>query len=130
MESGAFGSVGSPANANDAAADRQGARLVSKQLEKLHAACFACENDARQAIDAFQKQQKWKWHTCDYAVQAETTVLPRTKRGRPKADELPQTEIRWMITTADVRLRDETVLDKTQKLGMFVLMTSHAQDAL
>lgn len=101
---------------------------LHKQLERLQAARYACEHDALQAIADFQKQQKWKWHTCDFTAQAETVLRPRSRRGRPKADEIPQMETRWLITIANVRLQDETMLDKTQKLGMFVLMTSHAED--
>lgn len=101
---------------------------VNKQVERLQVVRFACEHDARQAIDEFKKQHKWKWHTCDFTVEAQTAVRPRSKRGRPKADEVPQTETQWLIVACGIRLQDETMIDKTQKLGMFVLMTSHSKD--
>jgi transposase len=99
---------------------------MQKQLQQLQAERFACEHDAEQAIASFQKQYKWKWHECGFSAQSVVYTLPRAKRGRPKADEQLQQGTRWQVVVSDVQMNDKTLTDKSQKMGMFVLMTSHA----
>ena len=99
---------------------------INKQLQRLQAERFNCKHDAQQAIEAFHKQQKGKWHICDLAVQEEAYTQPRQTRGRPKANESLQTGTHWKVMDLGVRMNDETVTAKSHKLGMFVLMTNHA----
>ncbi len=109
-------------------------RQMSKEKEKIDQALrslaaerFACEHDAEQRITAFSKQQKWKWHAVDFMTQSETYPLPRAKRGRPKAGELPETAVQWCITVGDLRYEEEALLMQAQKQGLFVLATSHPE---
>jgi hypothetical protein len=76
---------------------------------------------------AWSKQQKWKWHTVELSTIAETVILPRAKRGRPKAEEAPQSVAQWRITAGDVRHDEEALLMQAQKQGLFVLVTDHAE---
>ena len=100
---------------------------IQKQLEEWLKQRYACRHDAEQAIVSFQKQSKWKWHECDFAVQEETYVIPRHKRGRPQANERLLTETRWRVMDFGILRNDEALLSKHYKSGLFILMTSHAQ---
>jgi transposase len=100
---------------------------IDQALQSLAAERFACEHDAKQRITAFGKQQKWKWHAIDLETQSETYRLPRAKRGRPKADELPETATQWCITVGELRYDEEDLLMQAHKQGLFVLATSHSE---
>jgi transposase len=100
---------------------------IDQALQSLAVERFACEHDAQQRITAFGKQQKWKWHAIDLETQSETYRLPRAKRGRPKADELPETAMQWCITVGELRYDEEALLMQAHKQGLFVLATSHSE---
>lgn len=109
-------------------------RQMTKEKEKLDQALrslvaerFACEHDAQERLAAWSKQQKWKWHTVDLDTDSETVILPRAKRGRPKAGEAPASAMQWRITASDVRHDEASLLMQAQKQGLFVLMTDHAE---
>lgn len=100
---------------------------MAKALRTLSAAQYACEHDAQQAIAAFRKQHKWKFHEAALVSVPETYTLPRTGRGRPKEGEKPETAVRWRIVASDIGPQEEALLAITTKQGMFVLMTSHKE---
>ncbi|HUC93639.1 MAG TPA: IS1634 family transposase [Paenibacillus sp.] len=100
---------------------------IDQALRTLAAERFACEHDAQQAITAFRKQQKWKWHEADLTAEAQTYPLPRKQRGRPKADEQATSAVYWRIAINQPRHDEAALLMQAQKQGLFVLMTSHAE---
>ncbi|MNQ86716.1 hypothetical protein D3C85_1019160 [compost metagenome] len=100
---------------------------IVQALRTLAAERFACEHDAQQAIAAFRKQQKWKWHEVDLTAEAETYALPRQQRGRPKLDEQVEQAVHWRMAISELRHDESTLLIQAQKQGLFVLMTSHSE---
>lgn len=109
-------------------------RQMTKEKEKLDQALrklavehFACAHDAQERLAAWSKQHKWKWHTVELSADAETVTAPRTKRGRPKADETPPSTTQWRISAGEIRHDEEALLMQAQKQGLFVLVTDHAE---
>jgi len=100
-------------------------QVLQTPLKRLQAERFACQHDAESAITAFQKQQKWKWHVCEFTTEEETYTLPRAKRGRPKAVEVRQEAVHWKIVTHNLRQDEQARKHREARLGMFVLMTNH-----
>lgn len=104
------------------------AQAIQKPLKQLEGERYSCQQDAERSKAAFLKQakQKWKWHACQLEVVEEEYVLPRAEKGRPKAGEVRETGRRWRIAT-EIALSEETVLGKSQQLGMFIIVSSHAE---
>lgn len=107
-------------------------RQMTKEKEKMEQALrslalerFACEHDAEERIAAWNKQLKWKWHTVEMNTVSETVVLPRAKRGRPKAGEASATTIEWRITAGKIVHDEAVLLMQAQIQGLFVLVTDH-----
>ena len=104
-------------------------KRYEQAARKLAAIKYRCGPDAQLAIDRFENGKKSKaLHTATFGVEEVTKVLPRPKRGRPKAGELAPTETFWKITWADVVADEAAVKRARDHARFFVLATDHVLD--
>jgi len=104
-------------------------KRYEQAARKLASAKYRCSPDAQLAIGRFEKGKRNKaLHTATFGVEEVTKVLPRPKRGRPKAGELTPTETFWKITWANVIVDEAAVKRARDHARFFVLATDHVQD--
>lgn len=94
-----------------------------KSFKKLCRQTFACEQDAKAALDNWQAEQAF---ILVEDVQV-TQVISRAKPGRPGADDEKHShfELKGVLVT-DLMRREEAQLTK----GLFILSTNDLSDTL
>lgn len=97
--------------------------LARKSFKRLCQQRFACEQDAKQAIDLWQHKQ----NVCN--VNASVITVPVYKgAGRPKQEQVPE-RIDYQITGSlytPLASRQQAL----QQLGLFIIATNDVSDAL
>ncbi len=99
-----------------------------KRLEafekKVNRKGFACEADALAAADA--ELRKVRLHSVDAVAHSGVRTLKRARRGRPRKDDLPQTETVWTLSLQAQPDTDRIAQTRRRK-SCFVLITDHME---
>ena len=97
--------------------------LQSKYLDTLSQRRFVCMEDARIEVSKHKLSHPTTYHEIKWDVQKRTEKRKRTKRGRPRKDEIPELQNSYYIT-GKITERDDAVRAESDRAGMFVLITS------
>ena len=97
---------------------------LEAQLEQLSKVEFACEPDARAALERVRSENRDALYTIAGDVQAEEAILKRRRPGRPRKDEpLPtKTIFRARASVGDLKEREYAEL--RLRASCFVLITN------
>jgi transposase len=84
---------------------------------------FFCEEDAREEIEKFQKENRSKFHTITSEIIEVDKTIKKSKRGRYKKGEIPLKEKRYLVKFKPVQ--DATACNRErERCGLFVLITT------
>lgn len=97
---------------------------LEAQLQQLGKAEFACEPDARAALEKIKHDNRTALFEISGDVQAEEQVLKRAKPGRPLKDEPAPTRIIYRATASVGELKEREYADLKLRASCFVLITN------
>jgi transposase len=93
---------------------------------RLGAERFDCEADARHALARHAPAPEW--HHLEVAVVPVDEQVPRTRRGRPRNDEIREMRRRWRVELQGFQVDDAAVDHDRFHASHFVLVSSRADD--
>lgn len=82
---------------------------LEKDFQALHETDFSCEADAKQALEAFQKDHRSRYFCLEADVQSEEQRIKRKGRGRPKKGESPQTRTIYRVLRKDLKVNEQEI---------------------
>lgn len=109
-------------NALSSKAEKEKCEL-EKITEEITKREFFCDKDAKTEIEKFYKENKSQLHNVTSEIIEVERTVKREKKGRPKTDEIPLKEKKYVIKFESTR--DELSYKREQeKCGIFVLITT------
>lgn len=92
---------------------------AKKSIKKLRSVVFACETDARKAVDRWMSENPhYILNNLDISV---ISRRPNRKRGRPKKDEMLES---GYLVEAEVGKNELVIANERARLGRFVLASN------
>lgn len=97
---------------------------LEAQLEQLAKVEFACEPDARAALDRVRDENRNVLYEITGDVQAEETVERRSRPGRPRKGEPVPTRTIYRVNAAVGDLKEQEYAELKLRASCFVLITN------
>lgn len=102
---------------------KQKAELEEK-VKKLSALKFACEPDARAALERLKRESASPFHSVSGDVEAEEVILKRERPGRPRKGEATPTKTVYKVKAQVGALNEEAYAEAKLRASCFVLITN------
>ncbi|MFB6198252.1 MAG: IS1634 family transposase [Halobacteriaceae archaeon] len=96
---------------------------LQSALDDLESRAFACEADAREALDQFRQQTLEETFELKAHIEEDTRRETRDGPGRPPADWEPEYETVYRVS-GTLQRDDDVIKERKEKASCFVLITS------
>jgi transposase len=97
---------------------------LEAKLKQVCAVEFACEPDARVALEKIKRENRDLLYEISGDVQAEEQVLRRARPGRPLKGEPAPTRVMYRVSAKVGRLKEQEYEDLKLRASCFVLITN------
>ncbi|MEA4884523.1 MAG: IS1634 family transposase [Clostridia bacterium] len=97
---------------------------LEAQLQQLEKVEFACEPDARSALERVRSENRDALYVISGDVQAEEAVLKRSRPGRPRKEEPVPTRTVYRVRAAVGDLKEQEYAELKLRASCFVLITN------
>lgn len=97
---------------------------LTKTLTKLCDTVFHCEEDALEAMKAFEKKDKASLHEYHLEVESKEEPLKRNRRGRPRKDEASPTTTVFRVRLISLKENREKMDHNLKLASTFILITN------